>query len=963
MRRCRLCLLFVLIFMLAFSLVAREVTVNGVVVSAKTGDPLIGANVNVKGTEVGAATDAEGFFTFTFDAENSFTIRVGYMGYKSKEMTLSPQDQLTGLEIQLQEDVLESERVVVTGIASETSKEVAPISVGTVNAGKLSEKVPYTSLDQLINGKVAGASMSSSSGNLGGGFRFDIRSGGGLNGDAQPVIYIDGIRVNNEEIEGGILDSKGGQEISTLAGLDPDQIQDIEILKGPAAAATYGTDGSNGVVLITTKRGQMVSGGKGYAANYKYTTGYHEQSYEYTEDDILTYKAANNAFRRGNIEGHNFDISGGTETARYYFALGQRREQGIQVNNFLRRKNFALNLDAMPAENLTLKSTANYSISNSSRPENDNNIYGWVGNTVLRPTPYAWLDSLSIAAAEEDVKQSNFRGSVSAQYTPLKNLSINGMVGVDNNSIRLIDYYPPWGGYLYDHGSRQIRTIDNIRYTYNFDVKYKYNIMEGLSGNSAIGTQLTDSESRSNYTQADSLASDKVKDISSAAQMANYFEGYTTERRAGIFLTNSFNFKDKFFFGANLRQDFASSLSEKAPDIYYPQVNAAIRLDRFGLTPDFFDMAKFRVAYGETGQLPLPTETIKLIWAAEQSGYGPAGTVNEIGNEKLEPERVKEATVGLDLSFFDRFGLEATYSNMNAVNSIVGRQMAPSTGKIASDVPANIGEVKGWAFELSLNGRILDMNNFTLDFTQLNSWQDDEVVKLKEPIWSAFDVQVIKEGLPRYTWYEVDVDEIIYDENGKYESYTLTDEQVDLGTALPFYKGSFSLTANLFNNFSVYTLFDWKTQFKVLNYTKVYQTFFGNNVDLNEAQEIMAEADSTGKYNTSKYKNAVEDYVDYTSVYAGTYQGFVEDADYFKIRELSISYDASNLIRTFWRTADFRNLVFTLSGQNLFTWTKYSGPDPEVNMSGAVARNADRGLDFMTMQHPRTIAFKVQLGL
>ena len=963
MKRFRLCTTFLLILILAFSLFAREVTVSGTVVSQKTGDPLIGANVNVKGTSYGAATNDKGYFTFTFDTDQSFTLRAGYMGYKSKEIELSPSDDLTEMTIQLQEDILESERVVVTGIASETSKEVAPISVGTVNAGKLSEKVPYTNLSQLINGKVAGASMSSSSGNLGGGFRFDIRSGGGLNGDAQPVIYIDGIRVNNDEIESGILDSKGGQEISTLAGLDPDQIQDIEILKGPAAAATYGTDGSNGVVLITTKRGQLIRGAKSYTANYKYTTGYHEQSYEYTEDDILTYKDANNAFRQGNIEGHNFDISGGTESARYYFAVGQRSEKGIQINNYLKRKNFALNLDAMPAENLTLQTTANYSVSESSRPENDNNIYGWLGNTVLRPTPYAWLDSLSIAASDEEVKQTNFRGSISAKYNVLKNLSINGLLGVDNNSIRLIDYYPPWGNYLYDHGSRQIMTEDNIRYTYNFDIKYSYNIMDGLTGKSALGTQLMDRELRMNYTQADSLASDKVKDIASASQMSNYFESFITERRAGIFLTNSFNFKDKLFLGANIRRDFASSLSEKAPDIYYPQVNAAIRLDRFGLTPGFFDMAKLRVAYGETGQLPLPTQTIKLIWAAEQSGYGPAATVDEIGNIELEPERIKEATFGIDINMFGRFGIEATYSDMSAVNSIVGRQLAPSTGLIASNVPANIGEVQGWAFELGLNGRLVERNNFTLDFNQLNSWQEDEVVKLREPIFSAFDVQVTKEGLSRYTWYDYKIKEIVYGDDGKFQEFSLTDEKEELGTAVPFYNGSLSFTATLFNNFTVYTLFDWKTQFKVLNYTKVYQTYFGNNVDLIEAQETMAEADSTGEYNTDEYKNAVEDYVKYYSVYYGTYQGFVEEADYFKVRELSVSYDASGLLNNYWKRSGIRQLSFTLSAQNLLTWTKYSGPDPEVNMSGSVSNNPDRGLDFMTMQHPRTLTFKVQLGL
>ena len=968
----RVTLITLVLLTFIFSGIA-EGKITGVVVDRLTGDPLIGANVVVRDTDIGTATDLNGRFSISNEPEGALVLDVSYIGYKPREVAIGSGDDRSNITIRMTEDILKGEEVVVTGIASQTAKSVAEVSVSSIKASELNEMNSYQTLSQMVNSKVAGASVMTSSGNAGSSYRFDIRSGGGLNGNGQPVIYVDGIRVDNSEVDGPVGYNKGGQQTSILSTLNPEDIENIEILKGPASAATYGTDGANGVVLITTRKGIMVEGGSGYHIDYKYQSGVNKQSYKYTDNDIYTYRDANRIFRDGLVEAHSFNIAGGTESSRYYLSLGKRREQGITRNNSMNRKNIRLNVDALPTERLKVSVTTSYAENNLERPENDNNIYGYLGNTVVLSTSYLMLDSLSIEAADENRKITQFSGSVKATYTPFKNLKANIGMGLDNTNLNSIDYYPPWGGYLYDHGARLIYNRQNTQYTYDANVHYSYKFKNLLDGTATVGLQAFDYRTRDHAMEADSLSSNKIKVIQSASDMVDYQEGFQFGRKAGVYFNNKIAYRDRVFFTAGIREDFASSLSDKAPNIYYPNVSTAVRLDKFGLLPSAFDMAKFRIAYGETGQLPLPEQTIKLLWAAEQSGYGPAGVVSQIGDKYLEPERIKELEMGVDLGLFSRYGLELTYSKLNTENSIVWRELAPSTGLTFTDIPANVGKVTGWALELALNGRLINRKNLQLSFNQLNTWQKNKVIEMgdAQPIWSNFDTQVIMEGMPKYTFYDYKVDSVIYDTDGRYSHFTLTDEKVNLGSAMPFYRGSLSFSVSLFKDVTLYTLFDWKTKCKILNYTKVYQTYYGNNVEYEEALALVDSLDAMADYNYSgsEYRDAAETIAKYESVYFGSYTGFIEDADYFKVREMSVSYDATRLLDKLISQSGIRKVTFTLSGTNLLTWAKYSGPDPEVNATGASSNadnpnnDLDKALDFMTLQHPKTIMFSIQLGL
>ncbi|MFA7228900.1 MAG: carboxypeptidase-like regulatory domain-containing protein, partial [Melioribacteraceae bacterium] len=291
MRKILLSLLF---YVLVPSLIFAQGTfkITGKVTDAKTGEELPGVNVMIKSLNAGAATNLDGFYTFDLPKDLAKGQRVeltaSSVNYKKKSVSIV----LNGSDIQqnfaLEEDVFQSDEIVVTGIASKTSKSVAEIAVGRVSASDLQMVNTYGGLSQLVSGKVAGVQLTTSSGNVGSGWRFNVRGGGGLNGDGQPIIYVDGVRMDNQEVIGYAV---GGQGISTLANLNTNDIDKIEFLKGPAAASMYGANGSNGVVLITTKSGKLTQQiGSGIAVDYRFNYGFNEKLYTYDYANFETVK-------------------------------------------------------------------------------------------------------------------------------------------------------------------------------------------------------------------------------------------------------------------------------------------------------------------------------------------------------------------------------------------------------------------------------------------------------------------------------------------------------------------------------------------------------------------------------------------------------------------------------------------------------------------------------------------------
>lgn len=972
----RIILFLSLVLIVALCLPAFAAEIKGIVVDKKTGDPLPGANVYIRGTAFGAAADVGGKFSFSFDPTKDFNLTASFMGYKTEVRTLSPGDDLSNLKFELIEDVFKGEEIVVTGIASKTAKSVAEVAVSRLSANQLTVSNSYQELSQLVAGKVAGVNIAPASGTVGGGIRFNVRSGGGLNGNEQPLIYIDGVRVDNSQVVGyGV----GGQGTSTLADLNPEDIESIDILKGPAGAASYGTSGSNGVVLITTKKGKLVPGAsKAISIDYKLVSGYNAQSYKYTEDDFISYKNANDIFRNGPVLQHTLNAYGGTGLMKYYLGLDRRSEDGIIPNNYLDRRTLRANFDIFPSEKFIVNVATSYGLTENRLPNNDNNIFGFLGNTLLTPVPYWFTDSSSVSGLENIRATNRFIGSIRTQYMPFKNFEAAFTFGIDDGDFRNDNTYPADLKYsFYPKGRRAIYNRQNTQYTYNFDARYTYSFLPGLNVTSVVGAQLFDRKLKTFFVSKKDYLTALITNIGAGETFEGGDESYTHVREAGIFTDHSFSYLDQYFFSFMVRNDFASAIGDKAPSIFYPRASLAVRLDRYKFFPSLFNLMKLRVAYGETGVLPSLVDGIPLLWRAQPSGYGVGAVLSAIGNEEIEPERIKEFEVGFDAELFTNYSVEFTYYRQNAQNSIIDFRNAPSTGLIASAVPFNIGALKGWGLESLIQARPLNTRNFQLDLSITNNYQTNEVTDLggAQPIYDGFDLNVIKEGLPKHTFYTQKVLGALFNDDGTYKGPDVWkdedgNERYNFGSPIPTYTGAFSFNLRVFRNFNLYVLTDWATGHKMFNNTKLFAIFLGNafgiganNKRYRELEDILGRKDwyddiTAAEVGSEEYKAAADEFAKMDRRYDGN---FVEDADYFKLREISFSYSLKDLLPKVYGNRFISDLIIGISGRNLWTTTKYTGADVELNFDGA--RSLSRGQDFLTLQQPKVYNLWLRISL
>lgn len=972
-------ILFACLFLPAMAIAQ---TISGTVTDKNTGEPIPSANLLIAELSRGTATDLDGNYTISNLEAGMYTIRVTYIGYVTINETVQVSSGNTVVNFELEPDVTGLEEVVVTGIASRSSKAVAEVAISKVKVSDLTADKSYQDVSQVLSGKVAGVNVQPASGQVGGGIRFNIRSGGGLNGNGQPVIFIDGIRVDNSQIVGY---GSGGQGVGALADLNPEDIADIQILKGPAGAALYGTSGSNGVVIITTKRGQTSNRGV-LKLDVKSRFGFNEQAVEYDENDILSYNKANEIFVRGAVRQNTVGISGGNDFIRYFTQFDVTDEEGILPNNTLNRNSFRANFDVFPAENLTMSVSTGFTLNEVDRPQNDNNIFGYLGNVVLAPFGdtgvYNFTDSTAIADIRNVTSTNRFIGSFKLEYEPIENLFLTGSVGFDGSDNRQDQFNLPHRSN--PDGSRDLFVRENEQFTYDLNARYQFEFDE-FTFNSLLGTQIFDRKVRTSFISRSLFQTNLITSIDAGANIDDAGEAYTHVREAGVFFQQEINWANKLFVTVGGRQDYASAVGFDAPNIFYPKASAAIRVDEFDVLPSSIDFFKLRVAYGETGILPGSLSGQPLLWGASNSGFGVGATIATIGNAQIQPERVRELEFGVEATFLKNYSIDFSYYLQKSEDSIIGLAQAPSTGLIASDVPFNVGEIEGQGFELALNMTPWLTRNNQLDLTFLWSHQTNEVINIGgvQPIRDGFDLNTIQPGLPRSTFFPFRVDGANFTDQGVYNGPNIAtgeDGRVALGQPYPENQFSFSANLRFAKNFNLFALAEWQTGVTVFNNTALFASIFRNNPRYeelrgllgfssaynsndNDADDItpLVSFDANGNptfTNQAAYTEAANEYATMTT---NSDFGYVEDADFLRIREVSLSYNAMDLIKRSSALSNaVKKLTLSVSVRNLALFTDYSGVDPEVNFAGA--RSASRGQDFLTLQNPRVYNASISIG-
>ena len=756
------------------SIEAQQAGVIAGTVLGAGGQPLPGAQIRVQGTDLGAVTDANGRFRITGLAAGQATIEIRRIGYRPVTQLVNVGT--TELRVGLSEQSVSLDEVVVTGTAGGQARREIGNAVSTINAAQVSERGTVNSVQQLLNGRAAGVFINPSTGNVGGGARIRIRGASSLSLSNEPLIYVDGVRVNSQAATGPINQGFSGNAISRINDINPDDIESVEVIKGPAAATLYGTEASGGVIQIITKKG--VTGAPRWSFSTRQGTSYIKDlesrwpvnynrvprrggpvgAFDTISIDIVELEKSRgrDLFQRGKIHEYDLSTSGGSDLFRYFAAGGLEDSEGVDAVNTVNRKTGRLNLTLTPSQTLNFGFNVGYTngyvtvpceagcggitlTSYLANPANDTTLTNGQANP-LRGF-HSGLPEAYGAFYEFYQEVDRFTGGFQANQQLTGWLRHRLTFGADRtreeNSelgrrIENLLYRSVLGTSGLGYRAMSFRTINNL--TADYSASALFDFTTDIKSTTSFGTQYY-----RNYFEISCASGERFPAVGVTTVSATTFNKTTChdveeDATLGFFLQEQVGWKNRLFLVAAVRADDNSAFGRNFDRVYYPKFSASwvVSEEPFFNFP-MFDQLKLRAAYGESGKQPTTFSALQTYTSATGPTGQPTVTPLSIGNPDLGPERSKEMELGFDLGAWrDRVGVEFTWYNKRTIDAILDRQIAPSIG-IPGSQPFNAGSVKNWGTELLLRVRPYVSRRFDWETTFSYGTNDSEVEDLGTP--------------------------------------------------------------------------------------------------------------------------------------------------------------------------------------------------------------------------------------
>ena len=973
---------------------AAQRTVSGTVVDAEEGASVPGVNVRVRGTQIGTTTGMEGEFSVEVPA-NRNTLVFSFVGFRTRTVTLD--EGQTSVRIEMEPDVMGMDEVVVTGLASSIKRENLANSIETVSAAELIGTTPSQTLDGALSGKVAGAQIRSYSGAPGGGISIKLRGISTINGNSQPLYIIDGVNVNNSAISSNVnavtQAASGGNRssqdnpVNRIADLNPQDIQSIEILKGPSAAAIYGGRAANGVVIITTKRGTSGQTRVNFSQSLGTTTirntlGMRQFTAETAEAafgqrglEAFQEAEGGRGFidyeeeifgEEGLLSNTSLSVSGGSDDTRFFISGLIQDDEGIVARTGYEKRSLRVNLAHDFSSKLSLTGTANYVNSATRRGLTGNDNSGTTFGVSLTATP----NFIDIRPQDGAYPDHPFNASNPLQTRDIftnketVNRMITGgrleynLLTTERQSVRLVgeaglDYYSLSGQGLFPRFLQFERaspqpgtTILGETTSLNTNVRlvgvHSYNL-------SASGVTLTTQAGVTGF-RTDQNITNIVGDglipgqqnIDQATSV-NPNQDQIVQNDRSFFAQEEINWDDRIIATVGLRGDRSTLNGDVEEFFLYPRASGAFNLHNFGFwTLDAFNQFKLRAAFGQTGNIAGFGTKFTSFQAASIGGT--IGTLidTERGSASIEPERQTEIEGGIDIGLWDgAASLALTAYRKEITDQLLRREVPSSTG--FRQETFNGGTLVNTGFEASLTVLPVQSDNVTWTSTT-NFWTNDaEVTDLPVPAFRAIG------GGFGATLGEIRIEEGesptqivgIDDRDGDGTS----DGVFKLGDAAPDFQLSFSNQVQFLDGFTLSVLAHWKKGGDNLNLTKLLYDLSQTSPDFDD--------DDNG--------NGTPDGVDRLNLFGVSARQFVEDASYFRIREIGLSYRLPDRLLQNAFNGLVRSTSIGISAQNWFTISPYSSYDPEVNNFGT--QPVATGVEVTPYPQTRQLYFKLNIGL
>ena len=939
--------------------------IKGTIVDSKTGEPVIGASVKVKGTKLAAVTDLNGEFELNTHA--NATLQISYVGFKETEVKAS-----NGMKISLEEDTESLEEVVVVGYGTQ-KKESLTGAMANIKGEKLKD-ITSATVENMLNGKVSGVYVAPGSGRPGSTGAIIIRGQTSINGATAPLWVVDGVIVGN-----------------SAGDLNPDDIETMTVLKDAASTAIYGSEGANGVVVVTTKQAkhekmsislsakaglstlnrgnlEMMDGAEFYDY-YKSFQNVESVNFPRWNEDLRNsnfdwFKLAK---KTGSTQDYNLTLNGGSENIQSMFTLGYFKEEGAVKGYDMNRYSTRIKVVYKPYEWLTIKPNISGSRTNDKDKQYSvgamysmmpwDSPYDEEGNLV--PNYYSgWVNS----------KATNYLNDLAAgDYSTSTTYDLAGGLDFDIkiapwltfSSVNNYSYYNSQTHGYYDPKSSSGEGVNGRTTEYNYvsTRRYTNQLLRFKKSwgkhnvNALLAYEFNDYEMKYTDVYATGFISG-FEDFMTAAkpEMAT---GYRTAWAKQSYFTQwRYDYDSRYYGELSLRRDGRSNFGSNNRYGNFFSVSGAWNINNESwFKADWVDQLKLRAAFGSVGNVPTslyPSYSLYSVGATYNEN--PGALISQIGNKDLTWEKTYTTGVGVDASFWqNRLHATLDYYIKNTSNILY---QVPVTGLVGvTSIWKNIGKMRNTGIELTVGGDIIRTKDLTWNVTANISHNSNElrdlykqrdangnyvvkpvlisdgtsiagtaqrILEIGEPVdtyymkeWAGVNPE---DGKPQWYMDDANGNKVVTDSYSKASYYKC-------GKASPDVYGSFS-TSLFYKNFDLQANFGYSLGGQIYSYYR---------------QEFDSDGAYAGDRNQMKLQNgwsrwekpgdiATHPRAMYNNQDKGNLASsrYLESSDYLKLRSLTLGYNFD------LKKYGIQTLRLSVSGENLFTITDYSGVDPEL---------------------------------
>ncbi|WP_412070549.1 SusC/RagA family TonB-linked outer membrane protein [Rubrivirga sp. IMCC43871] len=967
------------------TLVAAQGTVRGTVTDADSDLPIIGATIFVAASSIGTTTDIDGRYELALPPGER-TLTVSFVGYRSQ--TIQVPEGTTVLDIELSEDLLGLDEAVVTGLGSSVRRENLANSIETISARELSEISTPQTLDGALNGKITGAVVNSNSGAPGGGINVRLRGITTINGNSQPLYVVDGVIISNDAVSNGInavTAAAGGGNASSqdnpanrIADLPPEDIESIEILKGPSAAAIYGARAANGVVVIKTKSGTAgrtevrlsqtvgVTQISRKLGSRQFTAATAEDAFGAAGRDLFN-QAGGQTFdyeealygNDGLLLTTDLSVSGGNDRTQFYLSGIVKDDEGIVEGTGYQKQSGRLNVTHRLSSMFEVDANANFIRSVAARgiTGNDNSGttfgVGYVATPnfvnlfpnadgVYPDNPFNssnFLQTRDLATIEETNNRflSSGRLTVNLLTTSTQSLQLIGVGGVDFYALDQVNLFPVELQFEDDDGLPGTSVLGR---TTNLNTNIQALMVHGFAPEDqdfSFTTQIGLTAFDQDFNNVSSVAQGLIPNQQNLDQAASLQtnQGRLFQNDRAVFAQEEVNWRNAVVGTIGVRAEKSSANGDVDQLYAYPKAGLSVNFNNLGFFQNsIVDLFKLRAAFGQTGNTAPFGSKFTTFGTLAVGGNIGLNIGGQRGLADVEPERASEIEGGFDLTLAGgRLNLEATAYSKTVNDLLLTRQVPLSSGFGVETF--NGGQLQNNGIELGLSLIPVD-GPMVRWISRTSFWLNDaEVTELDVPAFQATgggfgatlgSIRIEQGKSPT---------QIVGVDNG---------EVVALGDASPDFQMSFFNDVTIARRLRATAFLHWKQGGDIINLTELLFDLSGTTPDYDD------DDDGDGVVNGEQRVNAL----------GSTARQFVQDASYLRLREVRLDYDvAPSFFGPFAST--LRSLRLGVSATNLFTITPYKSYDPEVSNFGN--QPVASGVEVTPFPSSRNIFFHVNLGL